>query len=39
MRRDHLDALGDLEARRAGIDDEGGDAARARRLAGAANTT
>jgi hypothetical protein len=39
MRRDHVDALGDLEPRRAGVDDEGRDAARARRLAGAANTT
>ena len=35
VRRDHVDALGDLEARRAGIDDEGRDAARARRFAGA----
>ena len=35
MRRDHVDALGDREARGVGVDDEGGDAARARRLAGA----
>ena len=35
MRRDHLDALGDGQARRAGVDHEGREAARARRLAGA----
>ena len=35
VRRDHVDALGDLEARRAGFDDEGRDAARARRFAAA----
>jgi hypothetical protein len=35
MRRDHIDALGDVEAGRIGIDDEGADAARARLLAGA----
>ena len=35
MRRDHLDALGDREARRIGIDHEGRQPSRARRLAGA----
>ena len=35
MRRDHIDALGDLEAGRIRIDDECRDAARARRFAGA----
>ena len=35
VRRDDLDALGDLEARGAGFDDEGRDPARARRLAAA----
>ena len=35
MRRDHLDPLGDRETWIVRIDDEGGDAARARRLAGA----
>ena len=35
MRCDHVDALGDLKAGRVGIDDEGRDAARARRFAGA----
>ena len=35
VRRDHFDARGDLETGRAGVDDEGRDAARAGRLAGA----
>ena len=35
VRRDHPDALAVVEPRRAGIDDEGGDALGARRLAGA----
>ena len=35
MRRDHFDPLGDAQARRVGIDEEGGDAPGARRLAGA----
>ena len=35
MRRDQRDALGDLETRRRGIDDERGQTLRGRRLAGA----
>jgi hypothetical protein len=35
VRRDDFDALGDLEARRVGVDDEGADAARTRCFAGA----
>ena len=38
MRRDHVDAFGDCQARRVGIDDEGGDAARARRSRRCART-
>ena len=38
MRRDHVDAFGDLEPRRIGIDNERADAARARRLAGSSRT-